>query len=180
MVTYSVLMALQFLLLLGGVVASVKLIVDIKMGLLNANVVPELARYETDAWVSYKWDTMQRRVLRYLKFSKLTPRTKFYHSGEFTCCGGYGYNQGYIAWKHTMMGSKAMSVPDSCCHTESPGCGRNLFQTTDLKNIVERIHAHGCLTIMQVRLKTHVSVIRVISNMILYLTTYYQIGPGFD
>ena len=57
-----------------------------------------------------------------------------------------------------MMGSKAMSVPDSCCHTESPGCGRNLFQTTDLKNIVERIHAHGCLTIMQVRLKTHVSV----------------------
>ena len=52
-----------------------------------------------------------------------------------------------------------MSVPDSCCHTESPGCGRNLFQTTDLRNIVERIHAHGCLTIMQVRLKTHVSVI---------------------
>ena len=86
--------------------------------------------------------------------------TKFCQSGEFTCCGGYGYNQGYIAWKHTMMGSKAMSVPDSCCHTESPGCGRNLFQTTDLKNIVERIHAHGCLTIMQVRLKTHVSVMR--------------------
>ena len=83
---------------------------------------------------------------------------QFYYSGEFTCCGGYGYNQGYIAWKHTMMGSKAMSVPDSCCHTESPGCGRNLFETTDLKNIVERIHAHGCLTIMQVRLKTHVSV----------------------
>ena len=53
--------ARKFLLLLGGVVASVKLIVDIKMGLLNANVVPELARYETDAWVSYKWDTMQRR-----------------------------------------------------------------------------------------------------------------------
>ena len=71
MVTYSVLMALQFLLLLGGVVASVKLIVDIKMGLLNANVVPELARYETDAWVSYKWDTMQRRILRDLKMSEI-------------------------------------------------------------------------------------------------------------
>ena len=105
--------------------------------------------------------------------------TNFCISGEFTCCGGYGYNQGYIAWKHTMMGSKAMSVPDSCCHTESPGCGRNLFQTTDLKNIVERIHAHGCLTIMQVRLKTHVSVMRLhIWNMFLYFATIWYSLPS--
>ena len=48
--------------LLGAIVSSVKLIVDIKMGLMSANVVPELARYETDGWVAYKWDTMQRRT----------------------------------------------------------------------------------------------------------------------
>ena len=67
-----------------------------------------------------------------------------------------------------------MSVPDSCCHTESPGCGRNLFQTTDLKNIVERIHAHGCLTIMQVRLKTHVSVITIIITSHMYVHTRFH------
>ena len=61
MVTYSVLMSLLFLLLLGGIVSSVKLIVDIKMGLLNADVALELARYENDNWVRYKWDTMQSK-----------------------------------------------------------------------------------------------------------------------
>ena len=33
-----------------------------------------------------------------------------------------------------MLGSKALSVPDSCCHTESPNCGSRIFQTTDLRS----------------------------------------------
>ncbi len=32
---------------------------DIQVGLFDADVIPELDRYETDAYVSYKWDTLQ-------------------------------------------------------------------------------------------------------------------------
>jgi hypothetical protein len=34
---------------------------DIQMGLFTADVMPELMRYDTDSWVSYKWDTMQSK-----------------------------------------------------------------------------------------------------------------------
>ena len=46
-----------------------RLLVDIQIGFLNAEVIPELMRYETESWVRYKWDTLQR---------------------EYMCCGGYG------------------------------------------------------------------------------------------
>jgi hypothetical protein len=61
MVAYSVMLAVHFLILIGGIVSAVRLLFDIQMGLLDADVVPELAIYETDAWVSYKWNTMQSK-----------------------------------------------------------------------------------------------------------------------
>ena len=48
---------------------------DIQIGFLNAEVIPELMRYETESWVRYKWDTLQR---------------------EYMCCGGYGQHQ--VVW----------------------------------------------------------------------------------
>ena len=78
--------------------------------------------------------------------------------GEFTCCGGYGYATGYNDWKHTLLGGAHNSVPDSCCLNESPGCGANVFSVTDLRVTIQKIHLHGCLTIMMVRLETHVKV----------------------
>ena len=51
---------------------SFRLLVDIQIGFLNAEVIPELTRYETESWVKYKWDTLQR---------------------EYMCCGGYGQHQ---------------------------------------------------------------------------------------
>ena len=59
MVTYSVFLALQFLMLLSGIVATVRLLFDIQTGLFDADVIPELAMYESDPWVRYKWDTLQ-------------------------------------------------------------------------------------------------------------------------
>ena len=79
-------------------------------------------------------------------------------AGEFTCCGGYGYATGYTDWKHTLLGGGHNSVPDSCCLRESPGCGVNVFGVTDLRVTIQKIHLHGCLTIMMVRLETHVKV----------------------
>ena len=58
------------------------------------------------------------------------------------------------------MGGARNSVPDSCCLRESPGCGVNVFGVTDLRVTIQKIHLHGCLTIMMVRLETHVKVSR--------------------
>ena len=62
-VTYAVVMAVEFLCLVTGIVATVRLLFIIQTGLFDADVIPELALYETDPWIRYKWDTMQRKKL---------------------------------------------------------------------------------------------------------------------
>ena len=59
MVTYAVVIAVEFIVLVTGIVATVRLLFIIQTGLFDADVVPELTLYETDPWVRYKWDTMQ-------------------------------------------------------------------------------------------------------------------------
>ena len=61
MVTYACVMAIEFLLLVTGIVATVRLLFIIQTGLFDADVIPELTLYETDPWVRYKWDTMQSK-----------------------------------------------------------------------------------------------------------------------
>jgi len=138
---YSILTAINFFVLLAGVISSVRLIVEIQIGFLNAEVIPELSRYETESWIRYKWDTIQ---------------------SEFMCCGGYGHHQGYTDWKHTFMGDSKKSVPDSCCLFDTPGCGQNLFEITDIRVIVQKINIHGCLFVMKKRLDTQVTLILII------------------
>ena len=105
LITFSILTILNFFVLLTGVISSIRfveylkyavliiqwfrLVVEIQIGFLNAEVIPELSRYETEEWVQwviiwfytniclilsfrYKWDTIQ---------------------SEFMCCGGYGHHQ---------------------------------------------------------------------------------------
>ena len=100
--------------------------------------------------------------------NKIDEKSTIYYyifAGEFTCCGGYGYATGYTDWKHTLLGGGHNSVPDSCCLRESPGCGVNVFGVTDLRVTIQKIHLHGCLTIMMVRLETHVKVSRQVKVM---------------
>ena len=141
LLTYSILLAINILIIIAGIISSIRLIFDIQVGFLNADVIPELASYETDSWVRYKWDTIQR---------------------EFTCCGGYGYAQGYTDWKHTSIGGARNSVPDSCCLYEAHGCGADLFKITDLRLIVLKINVHGCLAVMRRRIDSHVSKILLV------------------
>ena len=61
MVTYAVVMAIEFLVLVTGIVSTVRLLFIIQTGLFDADVIPELTLYETDPWVRYKWDTMQSK-----------------------------------------------------------------------------------------------------------------------
>ena len=61
MVTYAVIISVEFLILITGIVSSIRLLFDIQVGLLDADVIPELTLYETDPWTRYKWDTIQRK-----------------------------------------------------------------------------------------------------------------------
>jgi len=141
LLSFSLMVAVDFCILMAGIISSVRLLFDIQIGFLDADVMSELSAYETDSWVRYKWDTIQT---------------------EFTCCGGYGYAQGYTDWKKTSMGGTRNSVPDSCCLFIAPGCGNNLFEVNDIRVVIGKINVHGCLTVMQRRLETHVTVILIV------------------
>ena len=82
-------------------------------------------------------------------------------SDEFACCGGFTYNNGYQDWKHSVMGMQYNSVPDSCCLRFSIGCGRNIFQNNQDRSVYPQIFTHGCITIIERRIKEHV-VVRII------------------
>lgn len=60
LITHAVFMSIQFCILVAGIISSVRLIFFIQTGLFNANIVPELNLYETNSWIRYKWDTLQR------------------------------------------------------------------------------------------------------------------------
>ena len=62
LITHSIFMALEFILILTGVISSIRLIFLIQTGLFNANVAAELNLYETNSWIRYKWDTLQSNV----------------------------------------------------------------------------------------------------------------------
>ena len=49
-------------------------------------------------------------------------------------------------------------MPDSCCLTETPHCGQGVFQISDLRKVIGKIHTHGCITTMLRSLDTHVTV----------------------
>ena len=51
MISFSIAMALNFLVLMAGIVSSVRLLFDISTGLYDADVIPELTYYETDAYI---------------------------------------------------------------------------------------------------------------------------------
>ncbi|QQP57553.1 Tetraspanin, partial [Caligus rogercresseyi] len=81
---------------------------------------------------------------------------------EYSCCGGYRWSHGYMDWKATEMGARKNSVPDSCCLNVSPQCGANVFDITDPRKVIGKIHIHGCLTMMFTRLESHVQLILIV------------------
>ena len=60
------------------------------------------------------------------------------------------------------MGDSKKSVPDSCCLFEVQGCGRNIFEITDIRVLVQKININGCLFVIKRRLDDQVSIILMI------------------
>ena len=73
-----------------------------------------------------------------------------------------------------MLGSQYNSVPDSCCLKESTQCGAGVFTLTEPRKLIEQIHTHGCITIMQRRLEDHVVV-----NIFFYRVLNHQLSDAF-
>ena len=56
------------------------------------------------------------------------------------------------------MGMQYNAVPDSCCLRFSIGCGRNIFKNNQDRAVFPLIFTHGCITIIERRIKEHVVV----------------------
>ena len=56
------------------------------------------------------------------------------------------------------MGMQYNAVPDSCCLRYSIGCGRNIFKNNVDRAVYPQIFTHGCITIIERRIKEHVVV----------------------
>jgi len=143
---YAVCLTLTFLVLLGGVTASLKTVFTIHvMGLDGATASwKSLAQsYGRDPQATQLWDTLQR---------------------TFRCCGAEtSYELGYLVWHKNPGLAKDQAVPDTCCLdlVTTPGCGHGIFvdQNSGRKMVetVRQIHVHGCVRAVEAALKGHVS-----------------------
>ena len=81
---------------------------------------------------------------------------------EFTCCGAYGDVHAYQNWKYAPIGWSDNSVPDSCCHSETVGCGKDVLKINDIETIMKKIYVHGCIDVMKVKMITQVRMILIV------------------
>ena len=130
---HSVMVVLCIFFNICGIGSSVLLLFDIQEGFLNANVLTEISRYDTDSHVAYNWDTIQR---------------------EYMCCGAYGGSGlAYLNWKHASIRGGKKSVPDSCCVEETKGCDQDLLAITHIEDLIGKIHLLDCLDIIQTKME---------------------------
>lgn len=104
-------------------------------------VLQNMKEYAINEDIANNWDVMQR---------------------DLRCCGGMQYETAFNDWTDLLEGQN--DVPDSCCHKESPGCGREkiLRQETSYRTDIG-IWKDGCLEILRVKLKEE-----VVTMMIVY------------
>ncbi len=118
-------------------------------------------QYGVDDAVTAKWDDLQE---------------------DMHCCGGNNFLLGYNDYRSTPIGVNN-SVPDSCCHKISKGCGKDILNEVMQKNKSDHFHelignihifqnpenirntifVDGCLTILRTKLEND-----VIPMMIVY------------
>lgn len=128
LLVYGILLTIAFLAQLGFIFVSLELrnvLMNHQQGyIVEAN--QELAKYEQDEWVKSKWDSLQE---------------------DFQCCGVKSVNRGFDDWVAAKIPGN--SVPDSCCHKKTQGCGNGVLRLTEMTTISERISITGCLEILQ-------------------------------
>ena len=97
----------------------------VAMHLPTTDVTAQLTRYQSDATIRQRWDTLQR---------------------SYECCGGH--EQGYRDW--LAQGPRRGGVPDSCCKVETEGCGNVPFLSPNaIPPIPAVIHVEGCMVVIK-------------------------------
>ena len=132
---FGVLLAIAFI----GQLASIFVAIEVRTTIVLAeyggtNVIEALRNYGLDPIITQEWDTMQQ---------------------EQRCCGGTNFLTGYSDYRNTPIGGN-FSVPDSCCHQVSEGCGRDIFRIPP-EQLRNKIWVTGCLTALRYRLNNVVA-----------------------
>ena len=99
---------------------------------LSVNIGDITEQYMLDPIFRGGWDNLQR---------------------QYFCCGTLLFNTGFQDWKNNF-GKENNSVPDSCCHVESPQCGSNIF---DGSLPPMKIYTNGCMTVIQSKMENEVT-----------------------
>ena len=84
---------------------------------------------------------------------------------DMHCCGANQWQNGYTDYRNTPIGTYPNnSVPDSCCHEYTKGCGKGILDASmNDDDIRSKIFVHGCLEILEAKLEED-----VIPMMIVY------------
>lgn len=106
LVVYAVLLSIAFIAQLVSIFTALELRTVVAREVPASESVNDLMEYGKSDWVTAKWDDLQESL---------------------HCCGGTTFNSGYLAYGSTPIGLN-YSVPDSCCHTVTKGCGVNMLR----------------------------------------------------
>jgi uncharacterized membrane protein YiaA len=134
LIVYAILMVIAFLAQLGSIFTALEVRSNVENNKGDSGMQKEFKLYTTDSGIKANWDDLQR---------------------DLHCCGGDGYGDGYQDWIGNLGTGNENDVPDSCCQTQSEGCGRNVGSgSTD--SIRSRIFVDGCMEIIKDKLEDDV------------------------
>lgn len=71
---------------------------------------------------------------------------------DFLCCGV----ESYLDWKNTTFGEARNGVPDTCCKTNTPGCGKGVFGAEDDLSGINKV---GCFKTLEETILGNVAVV---------------------
>lgn len=119
-VTFSVLLALIFLLELGAGIGAYMMRQEVR-GIIETNMEKGLLNFNKEGYrgVTETWNVVQH---------------------EMNCCGA----QEYKDWTNTTFSEPNDAVPDSCCLSDVEGCGKDILTMSD-EQVPKIIHTTGCL-----------------------------------
>jgi len=140
----AVFLSLAFLAQIFSVFSAMELRNIIKTEVIDPGAIRDEMKFygvEGHEDITDKWDEMQRQL---------------------RCCGGERFDNGYTDWRSVGLGYKdSKAVPDSCCHEEKEGCGREK-STVRVGDTSAGIYKDGCLAILKIKLKDEVEPLMIV------------------
>jgi len=135
LMVFALLMVIAFFAQLGSIFTALEVRSAVeKDDQGDSMVYNSMEQYKDGGTAKSNWDSIQR---------------------DLHCCGGKA--DGYAKWYGRLGVGSGSIVPDSCCHDERDGCGKDI-QGTGLshEDISEIIYVLGCMEIIEDKLENDV------------------------